>query len=431
MDYQESRTYIQASQNGAVVLGLEGMRELLNRLGNPQDTLKFVHVAGTNGKGSVIACMYGVLTDAGYRVGRYTSPALYSYRERMEVSGKRISRESFAKYVTITARAIEGMIRDGLSHPTPFEIDTAVAFLFFQEENCDLVLLEVGMGGDLDATNVVKNTVLAILTSISMDHMDFLGRTLEEIAQKKAGILKPGCQVVTCHQQQEAAQVIEKACKEKGLPLYLADSSKAQILREDAFGQSFSWEGRTYEIPLAGVYQVENTVIALKALWALSNLGFPVKEEQVMESLKRVSWSGRFTIVHKNPLIIVDGAHNPAGARMMVRSIRRYFSEKKLYYIVGIFRDKDYGQILKLTAPFAEKILTIQTPGNPRALPAEELALEAARYHGDVQPCRTLKEALEQALLLAGEEDVILAFGSLSFIGELTNIIKEREELEK
>ncbi|MDO5135660.1 MAG: folylpolyglutamate synthase/dihydrofolate synthase family protein [Eubacteriales bacterium] len=422
MNYQESRSYVEASGNGAIVLGLEGMRELLRRLGNPQDQLRFVHVAGTNGKGSVIACLYGVLRDAGYRVGRYVSPALYSYRERMEVCGERISRDGFAKYMTRIARVIEGMTGEGLAHPTPFEIETAVAFLFFQEKGCELVLLEVGMGGDQDATNVVQNTLLAVLTPISMDHMDFLGHTLEEIAEKKAGILKPGCIAVTARQEPEAEAVIQRRCREKGIPLYLADGGEAELCQEDVLGQTFVYQGRTYRLSLGGAYQKENGVTAIRALQILGKLGFPVGEEQMRESLARIFWRGRFTVLGEKPLLVVDGAHNPAAARCLADSIRRYFPGKRLYYIVGIFRDKDHEEILRVTAPFAEKILTIQTPGNPRALPAEELALEARRYHGDVQACASIPEALSLAHSLAGEEDVILAFGSLSFIGDLTRV---------
>ena len=192
MNYQECRAYIDDSAKYGSVLGLDNMREMLGRLGNPQDDVPFVHVAGTNGKGSVIAYLYTTLTRAGYRVGRYISPTLYSYRERLEVAGERISREKFAGHVARISQVITQMTDAGLNHPTPFEIETAAAFLYFKEENCDLVLLETGMGGNLDATNIIKNTKLAVLVSISMDHMSFLGNTLEEIAQKKAGIIKPG-----------------------------------------------------------------------------------------------------------------------------------------------------------------------------------------------------------------------------------------------
>ena len=237
MNYQESREYIdKITREIPSVLGLEHMRELMKRLGNPQDDLKYVHIAGTNGKGSVIAFLYSVLSGAGYRIGRYVSPTLYSYRGRMEVSGSRISRDDFAVYITQVSDVIAAMTKDGYPHPTAFEIETAVAFLFFKKENCDLVLLEVGMGGNLDATNIIKNTLLAVLVSISMDHMSFLGNTLAQIAEKKAGIIKDGCRVVTARQKPEAMQVIERISREHGTKCTIADASAAEVLKESCLG---------------------------------------------------------------------------------------------------------------------------------------------------------------------------------------------------
>ena len=244
MNYQECRAYIDDSAKYGSVLGLDNMREMLGRLGNPQDDVPFVHVAGTNGKGSVIAYLYTTLTRAGYRVGRYISPTLYSYRERLEVAGERISREKFAGHVARISQVITQMTDAGLNHPTPFEIETAAAFLYFKEENCDLVLLETGMGGNLDATNIIKNTKLAVLVSISMDHMSFLGNTLEEIAQKKAGIIKPGCRTVTTRQESEAIKVITKTCEQLGVSCTIADPDEAVLEQESVFGQSFTYEGQ-------------------------------------------------------------------------------------------------------------------------------------------------------------------------------------------
>ena len=274
MNYQECRAYIDDSAKYGSVLGLDNMREMLDRLGNPQDAVPYVHVAGTNGKGSVIAYLYTTLTRAGYKVGRYISPTLYSYRERLEIAGEKISQEAFAKYVTEISRSIDQMTAVGMDHPTPFEIETAAAFLYFKEENCDLVLLETGMGGNLDATNIVKNTKLAVLVSISMDHMSFLGNTLGEIAEKKAGIIKPGCRVVTTKQKPEAAQVIADTCKKLHVPCVVSDPDEAVLEKESVFGQTFSYKGEEFAISLAGVYQKENAVLALNALEELDRLGF-------------------------------------------------------------------------------------------------------------------------------------------------------------
>ncbi len=425
MNYQESREYIdRVTREIPGVLGLDHMRELMERLGNPQDDLKYVHVAGTNGKGSVIAFLYSVLSGAGYRIGRYISPTLYSYRERMEVAGSRISREDFADYITQVADAIASMTKEGHPHPTAFEIETAVAFLFFRDKNCDLVLLEVGMGGNLDATNIIKNTLLAVLVSVSMDHMAFLGNTLSQIAEKKAGIIKEGCHVVTAMQKPEAMRVIGKICAEHHATCTVADASQIQVLQEDCLGQTIRYEGEDYEIRLAGVYQRENAAVALNALKVLDNLGFPVTAEQRKEGFRSAHWNGRFTVICRKPLFVVDGAHNPAAADMLAASIEHYFKGKRIIYIMGVFADKDYRSVIQKTAHYAERIFTIQTPGNVRALPAEKLAETVREYHLDVRAMCSVRAAVEAAFADAGEQDVIIAFGSLSFIGEMTGIVR-------
>ena len=428
MNYQECRAYIDDSAKYGSVLGLDNMKEMLDRLDNPQDEVPFVHVAGTNGKGSVIAYLYTTLTRAGYRVGRYISPTLYSYRERLEVAGEQISREAFARHVTRISQAIDEMTEAGLNHPTPFEIETAAAFLYFKEENCDLVLLETGMGGNLDATNIIKNTKLAILVSISMDHMSFLGNTLEEITQKKAGIIKAGCEAVTTRQKPEAMQVIAETCKKLGVSCTVSDPDQAVLEKESIFGQSFSYKGEKFNISLAGVYQKENAVLALEALEILDELGWHTTMEQRKDGLFHTSWKGRFTVICQKPLFIVDGAHNAGAADKMEESIRHYFKGKRLIYIMGVFADKEYRTVLEKTAHFAEIIYTLETPNNPRALPAKELAEAAREFNPNTESTKSIQDAVEKAFACAGEDEnsVILAFGSLSFIGELTKVVEER-----
>lgn len=426
MNYQESRAYIEkATLEYPSALGLDNMRELMKRLGNPQDHLKYVHVAGTNGKGSTIAFLYSVLSGAGYCVGRYISPTLYSYRERIEMQKERITREEFARFMTLVAQTADEMTREGLPHPTSFEMETAVAFLFFEYKKCDLVLLEVGMGGNLDATNIIHNTLLAVLVSISMDHMSFLGNTLAEIAEKKAGIIKSGCHVVTTRQKPQAEEVILKTAEACHVPCTVADAQDAQIVQESCLGQIICYQGEEYEIPLAGVYQKENAVLALNALKILNDLGFPTSAAQRKQGLKMASWKGRFTVLCQKPLFVVDGAHNPGAADMLAASIEHYFKGKRLIYIMGVFGDKDYESVIKKTVPYAEKILTIQTPDNVRALPAEELAETVRKYHPDVQAQASVEAAVKKAFSLAKEQDVILAFGSLSFIGEMTGLVEK------
>lgn len=424
MDYQQSRAYIRdAEQYAGGALDLTNIKELMKRLGNPQDQLKYIHVAGTNGKGSVIAYLYTTLMKAGYHVGRYISPSVYSYREKIETEGKPISREKFAEQTTRVAAVIEEMTAEGLAHPTPFEIETAVAFLFFAEEKCDPVILEVGMGGIADATNLITTTELAVLVPISMDHQSFLGNTISEIAEKKAGIIKPGSSVVTIGQETEALEVIKKTGAEAGADVCVADVSEAEVLEADFTGQRFCYKGEEYALSLAGSYQTENAVLALEALRILDERGYHTTLEQRKEGLWATRWNGRLTIIHKDPLFIVDGAHNPAAADMLEDSVRKYFKDRRLFFIMGVFKDKDYPYIIRKLCPYAEQILAIETPDNPRALPAEELAEAIRPYNANVRAEKNISRAVEELFEMAGKDDVILSFGSLSFIGEITRIV--------
>ena len=430
MDYQQSKAYIRdAEQYAGGALDLTNIKELMKRLGNPQDQLKYIHVAGTNGKGSVIAYLYTTLMKAGYHVGRYISPSVYSYREKIETEGKPISREKFAEQTTRVAAVIEEMTAEGLAHPTPFEIETAVAFLFFAEEKCDPVILEVGMGGITDATNLITTTELAVLVPISMDHQSFLGNTISEIAEKKAGIIKPGSSVVTIGQETEALEVIKKTGAEAGADVCVADVSEAEVLEADFTGQRFCYKGEEYTLSLAGSYQTENAVLALEALRILDERGYHTTLEQRKEGLWATRWNGRLTIIHKDPLFIVDGAHNPAAADMLEDSVRKYFKDRRLFFIMGVFKDKDYPYIIRKLCPYAEQILAIETPDNPRALPAEELAKAIRPYNANVRAEKNIPRAVEDLFEMAGKDDVILSFGSLSFIGEITRIVNTRKEV--
>ena len=432
MDYQQSRAYIRdAEKYAGGALDLTNIKELMKRLGNPQDQLKYIHVAGTNGKGSVIAYLYTTLTKAGYHVGRYISPSVYSYREKIETEGRPISREAFAEQTTRVAAVIEEMTAEGLAHPTPFEIETAVAFLFFAEEKCDPVILEVGMGGITDATNLITTTELAVLVPISMDHQSFLGNTISEIAEKKAGIIKPGSSVVTIGQETEALEVIKKTGAEAGADVCVADVSEAEVLEADFTGQRFCYKGEEYTLSLAGSYQTENAVLALETLRILDERGYHTTLGQRKEGLWATRWNGRLTIIHKDPLFIVDGAHNPAAADMLEDSVRKYFKDRRLFFIMGVFKDKDYPYIIRKLCPYAEQILAIETPDNPRALPAEELAEAIRPYNANVRAEKNIPRAVEELFEMAGKDDVILSFGSLSFIGEITRIVNTRKEVSK
>ncbi len=432
MDYREARVYLENVTKYGSVLGLENMKELLKRLSNPQDELKFIHIAGTNGKGSVLAYVSTVLTEAGYCVGRYISPTLFSYRERIQVNGVCIEKKSLARWVTQIRDAVEQMTKEGKAHPTVFEIETALSFLYFKEKKCDIVVLETGMGGLLDATNVVKTTVAEIITSISLDHLGILGSNLKEIAQNKAGIIKPETAVITTRQEKEAMEVIESACRERRCSLYVTDLETVGEIHYGYDRQTFDYKQyRQLEISLGGSYQVLNAVLAVEALEQLRHLGYPVTEEQLRAGMRKTQWRGRFTVLRKNPVFVIDGAHNRDAARVLRQSIDLYFPDKKVFYIMGMFRDKEYEEVLRQTADRAEHIFTIETPDNARALPASELARAAKKYNTNVEAADTIEDAVEETMHMAGKDDVILAFGSLSFLGQVTKTEEAARSEEK
>lgn len=430
MNYEEARVYLDSVAKYGSVLGLENMRELLGRLGNPQNKLKFIHISGTNGKGSVLAYLSTVLKEAGYRVGRYISPTLFSYRERIQVNEEYIRKESLARHTLAVQEVINEMQAEGLAHPTLFEIETVISFLYFLEEKCDIVVLETGMGGAQDATNIIETTILEVLVPISMDHMQFLGNTLEEIAAQKAGIIKKNTVAVSAGQRPEAMAVIEERAREQHCELRIADAGRADDICYGLERQSFSYGGfENLEITMAGSYQIINAVVAVEAIMALRELGYDISDASLRAGMKKTQWRGRFTVIREKPYFIIDGAHNRDGALVLKDSIERYFPGRRLFYLCGVFRDKEYEEIIKTVAPYSGQMVTIQTPDNPRALPAEELAKTAGKYIRHVQAAKSIADGVQTILRMADkEDDVILAFGSLSFLGELTRTVEELKE---
>lgn len=419
MNYEEAREYLDQVSKGGSVLGLDNMRELLKRLENPQDSLKFVHISGTNGKGSVLAYVSTVFKEAGYRTGRYISPTLFSYREKIQVNERFIGREDLARLTAKVKKAAEEMKNSGKGSPTIFEIETALAFLYFVEQKCDIVILETGLGGALDATNVITTSVMEVITSISMDHMEFLGDTLGKIALQKAGIIKPHTTVVSAMQETEAAEVILDVCRKKECICNMVDPKQIEHISYGCDGQSFSYKNwDNIKISLMGSYQIKNAALALEAIEALRELGYQLNDNAVYQGMKKAVWKGRFTIISKEPFIIMDGAHNQAAAEELVRSLKLYYPGKKFYYIFGMFRDKDYHQVIRLTAPLAEYIITVETPENPRALPAEELKKAVAEVNSSVEAAGSLRMAVNQVMEQIDKDAVIVIFGSLSFLGE-------------
>lgn len=428
MKYQEVLDYVEQIKCFGIVPGLDSIQELCKRLGNPQEKLQFVHIAGTNGKGSVLAYISTILKSAGYRVGRYISPTIFEYRERIQVNEKMITKTALCEGMELIRDICNEMVEQGFHHPTPFEVETALAFWYFEKKECEIVVLETGMGGLLDSTNIIKNTLVAVLASIGMDHMQFLGNTIEQISTQKAGIIKNACHVVSMRQEPAAMQVIENIAKNQSAQLLVADAFGASNIRYGLKKQRFDYGVyKKIEISLAGHCQIDNAVLALETVLILRKLGYEITDKAIYEGFKNTVWLGRFSVVSEKPLFIVDGAHNEDAAKKLVHSIETYLAGRRIIYIMGVLKDKEYEKVIELTSEYAEQIITLTPPENPRALSALELAREVSKVHPLVTVAESVEDAVDIAGMMAGKDDVILAFGSLSFLGRMMEYIAKKK----
>ena len=408
--------YLDSLNKLGSVPGLDSIRELLHRLGNPQNKIKCIHIAGTNGKGSVGAFISEILITAGYKVGRYASPAVVEPLEIIKMNNVNINEDVFEKIVSDIAVVCNKMVEDGLLHPTRFEVETAAAFVFFAERKCDFAIVECGMGGLLDATNVVENVVCSVITSISIDHTGFLGETIEEIATQKAGIIKMNVPVVVAKGVDAVMDVIVKTASEKNADLYV--TSETSNLRFNKKNIVFDYKGyNDIEIGLLGVYQPQNAAIALECIEVLKINGYAVSDEDIFKGFKNTGWFGRFSLLGNSPDFIVDGAHNPDGAKVLADCLSTYYPEGNLTFVVGFFADKDYKSILDLCVPYCNRIYTIETPDNPRALSSKALAeFVKNNYDVDVSSCDKIEEAVQLAINNTDESGAVVVFGSLSHL---------------
>ncbi|WP_242952904.1 bifunctional folylpolyglutamate synthase/dihydrofolate synthase [Butyrivibrio sp. TB] len=424
MNYEQALNYIESIEKFGIDLGLDRMRELLRRLGDPQDGLRYVHVAGTNGKGSTVAFISNILMAAGYKTGIYISPSLDRFTKRIQVDGREIDRDVLAALTQKVKDAADSMQQDGMSVPTEFEQVNAIAFLYYKHEKCDFVVLEVGLGGRMDSTNVINCPEVAVIASISFDHMQYLGNTLPEIAGEKAGIMKEGGDVVVYDQAPEVMEVFRNVAKERGCRLHVSEMPEGdKAIRYDLTGQYFKYESEIYHISLLGDYQIRNASLALAAVRILQSKGYDkITEDAIRQGLVNTRWEGRFELLQDSPKVIVDGAHNPDGIRVLCTSLKRLFPDKKIIFIAGVLADKDYKSMMKMVAPLGKVFHTI-TPPNKRALPAEDLADTFRSFGSEAVSHGSVEEALDSALKEAAEDDVICAFGSLYYIGQIRKLI--------
>lgn len=416
MTGQEAVAYIDTFQWQAHAPGLERIRTLLHALGDPQKELKFIHVAGTNGKGSVCAYLASVLRCAGYRVGLCTSPFLEDFRERIQADGELIPPEVLGELTELARPAAEAME----DHPTEFELITAVAMLYFRRCRCDIVVLEVGLGGALDASNVIDVPEAAVITAMGMDHAAILGPTLADIAAAKAGIIKPGGTVVSFGGCPEADAVIRERCREQGAQLTEVDFSRLRVVGTglDGTDLEFAPYGALH-VPLVGLYQAKNAAVAVTTVEVLEKRGWEISRRALEQGLASVCWPGRLEVVRRTgPVILRDGAHNAHGMAATVESLRALFPGKKLTILMGVMADKDVEDMLKLLAPIAGQVFTVR-PESPRAMPAEELAALVNRYGVPAVPCAGVAAGLQAAAEAAGADGAVCALGSLYLVGEV------------
>jgi dihydrofolate synthase/folylpolyglutamate synthase len=422
MDYDQAIEYIHGTLTFGVKLGLENIKALLDLMDNPHKKLKYVHVAGTNGKGSTVAFISSILIESGYRVGIYTSPYIQRFTERIRVNNDEISKQDLARIASFVKEKVEVMVSMGLNHPTEFEIVTAIAFQYFFEKNCDIVVLEVGLGGRFDSTNVIDNPLVSVITTISYDHKDILGDTLCKIAFEKAGIIKNGSDVVLYPQGRDSERVFEEVCRERNAKLHKVSFETVKILGFSIDRQEFDYKLlKSLKIGLLGEHQIKNAVTAIETVSILSEKGYDISEDSIKKGLIRAKWPGRLEVLCKKPVLIIDGAHNFEGVQALVKFLKEYFPQKKIVFIIGILKDKDYVSIIEEVVPLAEHIIAV-TPQNKRALPSAELSEIIKHYCNNISASDTIEVAVKKSIEITPEDGLICAFGSLYYIGDVRSI---------
>lgn len=415
MTYEEALSYIHSICWKGSKLGLDRTRELLGKLDDPQKELKFIHIAGTNGKGSTAAMLSSILEEAGYRVGLYTSPFINRFNERMQVNHQPIPDEELAALTEYVRPHADAMA----DSPTEFELITALAMVWFARQKCDIVVLEVGMGGELDSTNIIDVPEAAVIAAMGLDHVKELGPTMADIARAKAGIIKEGGRVVSYGGTPEADEVIAAVCRARNASLRQPDFSAIVPGDFGLEGQTFSYKGwRGLRIPLVGAYQMNNAAVVLETVEVLRQRGWSVSDEAVRKGLADTRWPARFEVLRRDPVFIVDGGHNPHGIRATAESLSRLFPGRKITFVTGVMADKDVEHILGLIVPLAEQFFTVR-PDNPRAMDAGELAARIEAMGAKATACASVQDGVDRAIQAEGPHGVACALGSLYMSGEV------------
>ncbi|MBV4431185.1 bifunctional folylpolyglutamate synthase/dihydrofolate synthase [Clostridium tyrobutyricum] len=441
MNYQQALKYIHDTAKFGSNLGLERVQKLLEFLDNPQEKISIIHIAGTNGKGSVTAMISRILDSCGYKVGMYTSPHLEQFEERFQINEINISRNDLAECVTEVSKAVDKVIKLGYDNPTEFEIETCVMFYYFYKSKVDFAVVEVGLGGRLDATNVVQpfsrstggGVILSVITSISYDHMKILGDTLDKIAYEKAGIIKNGIPVALYPQEKSSEKVIKEVCMKRNCKLTKVPIDSVKSVQTSKINNSSSEYCQNIEVfigdevyyiklSLLGLHQMLNCATAVYAARELIQLGIDIDKENLVSSLSTVKWMGRLEILNKNPLVVIDGAHNIQGIEALRNNIETYFEYKDIILILGILADKQVDKMIETIAPLAKTVIAV-TPNSYRAESSDELNKIILKYNDTSRAFYSYEDAYREALSCADEDDIIVISGSLYMIGDMRKII--------
>jgi len=415
MNIDHALDYIHGLYRKGTVPSLHRVAQLLSLLGDPHKQLKFIHIAGTNGKGSTAAMTASIFQKAGYKTGLFTSPFIYRFNERIQIGGVQIPDETVCT-LTERLRALTGQMSE---MPTEFDFVTCMAMEYFAAQQCDIVVLEVGVGGALDATNIIPTPEVAVITNIGLDHTDLLGDTVEKIAAVKGGIIKEGASAVVYRSTPSVEQVFRDICREKNARLRFADFDSIRLHNCDLTGQCFDCGSREQlQLPLLGSHQLKNAAVVLSVMDALTAKGWKITEQHIREGMACVTWPGRFDIMHTEPLFIIDGGHNPQCIDAMVANIRDYLAGRKLIVLTGVLADKDYGEMFRPVMPYVQQFVCI-TPDNPRKLAAKELAAHLQAAGAVAEAFDSVTDGVRRAMQLAGKDGVVLCFGSLYSIADI------------
>lgn len=416
---EQAMNYIEEKSKLGSVPGLDNIIELLNRLGNPEKHIRCMHIAGTNGKGSIFSYVQTALCEAGYKVGRYVSPTIFDYLERFQLSNVgrsyNMPEQTFVDILNEVAGKVNDMEREGLPSPTAFEIETAVAYMYFAREAVDIALIECGMGGRLDATNVCESNLMSVLASISFDHMQFLGDTIPKIAYEKCGIIKENSICISAPQPDAAMSVIKDCCRTKNTELIVIDEADIELLSMDELGSDFIYKDKRYHLSLPGECQLINASVAIEVLDKFKKTG--ERSIDIEGALAHTSWPGRFTVISRAPLMIVDGAHNEAAWKYLADTLNKHFTKKQFVFIIGVLRDKEYDKMVEILSPLMKKAITI-TPESPRALDKETLRQLILDKGIECITAEDADAACREAIAWAGnsEDRAVMICGSLSFL---------------